>query len=641
MGERIKINAKKSLSAKENSAPHKQKTGFRSQSSHVDRILFLQRTIGNQAVQRLIKSGTLQAKLKIGQPGDKYEQEADRIADAVMRMPEPRVQRQPIEEEEEETIQPKEASTKSPPTRPDIETNIQSSRRGRTPLPKSTRAFFEPRFGHDFSKVKLHTNTRAAELARTEITPLIQRQENLGEEKEEELIQTKITRDVSPEVTHATSSGIQSLQGGGRPLSRLERSFFEPRFGADFSNVRVHNDTLAASAAQAVNARAFTHGHNLVFGAGEYSSESLAGRKLLAHELTHVLQQSGESTHFSMGKNSENTIANSEELSIVSPEFLQQSPRRFTKTSDFQSKQTFERVPRIQRQITGMGISADPIHDYIIKDFRRAQGLPLGGVDPVTGEQVGPTDAQIKYGALWMNKTPKTNVSLGITGPSTIDHYCAIYVPSNAKKCGIYPALNITLTASGVTKGTPVAWSVTKGKGNVKIVGSATKPALTISGVKKSKTQNDVTIQVKAGKNVATHHLSVLEPTSMTAVTKNSKTTSTHVGAALHYKVFDQFNDPMGAGICIDETIIECDSPFKPGVLKFDFKDAPTDKNGMAIDNIFVNNPLGIPSGFCVKLDQDITVGGCGPLLRNIIVIQSTGITVTKGNCKANSSTCP
>jgi hypothetical protein len=54
-----------------------------------DRILFLPRTIGNQAVQRLINSGTLQAKLRIGQPGDKYEQEADRVAEAVMRMPEP------------------------------------------------------------------------------------------------------------------------------------------------------------------------------------------------------------------------------------------------------------------------------------------------------------------------------------------------------------------------------------------------------------------------------------------------------------------------------------------------------------------------------------------------------------------------
>ena len=83
MGERIKINAKKPLSTKENSAPHKQKTGFRARSSHVDRILFLQRTIGNQAVQRLIKSGALQGKLRIGQPGDKYEQEADRVADVV------------------------------------------------------------------------------------------------------------------------------------------------------------------------------------------------------------------------------------------------------------------------------------------------------------------------------------------------------------------------------------------------------------------------------------------------------------------------------------------------------------------------------------------------------------------------------
>ena len=107
MRERIKINANKSLSAKEKSAPHKQKTGFRSQSSHVDRILFLQRTIGNQAVQRQLKSGTLQTKLKIGQPGDKYEQEADRVADAVMRMPEPGVQRQVEPEEEEEMIQAK------------------------------------------------------------------------------------------------------------------------------------------------------------------------------------------------------------------------------------------------------------------------------------------------------------------------------------------------------------------------------------------------------------------------------------------------------------------------------------------------------------------------------------------------------
>ena len=56
--------------------------------SPVDQVSYLQRTIGNQSVQRLIKSGVLQAKLKIGQPGDVYEQEAYRVADAVMRMPE-------------------------------------------------------------------------------------------------------------------------------------------------------------------------------------------------------------------------------------------------------------------------------------------------------------------------------------------------------------------------------------------------------------------------------------------------------------------------------------------------------------------------------------------------------------------------
>ncbi|KAF5424757.1 hypothetical protein C5S42_12550 [Candidatus Methanomarinus sp.] len=72
--------------------------------SPVDRILYLQRTVGNQAVSRLMKSGALQVKLRIGQPGDKYEQEADRVADAVMRMPEPGVQRQVEPEEEEETL---------------------------------------------------------------------------------------------------------------------------------------------------------------------------------------------------------------------------------------------------------------------------------------------------------------------------------------------------------------------------------------------------------------------------------------------------------------------------------------------------------------------------------------------------------
>src|SRR3990172_12115266 len=87
MNERISLADKKSEQKSQNSVPQirRKVESPRSMSSPVDRILYLQRTIGNQAVQRLIKSGALQAKLRIGQPGDIYEQEADRAAEQVMR----------------------------------------------------------------------------------------------------------------------------------------------------------------------------------------------------------------------------------------------------------------------------------------------------------------------------------------------------------------------------------------------------------------------------------------------------------------------------------------------------------------------------------------------------------------------------
>ncbi|MBW2738204.1 MAG: hypothetical protein JRE64_05000 [Deltaproteobacteria bacterium] len=87
MGEKVQVAAKKPEVKRENLASKSRNADqSQSMSSPVDQVMYLQRTIGNQAVQRLIKSGTLQAKLRIGQPGDKYEQEADRVADEVMRM---------------------------------------------------------------------------------------------------------------------------------------------------------------------------------------------------------------------------------------------------------------------------------------------------------------------------------------------------------------------------------------------------------------------------------------------------------------------------------------------------------------------------------------------------------------------------
>lgn len=92
--------------------------------------------------------------------------------------------------------------------------------------------------------------------------------------------------DTLPESVHET------LAAGGAPLDSTTRTTMEPRFGHDFSQVRVHTDGPAADSAEALNARAYTVGQDLVFGAGEYAPGSSDGQHLLAHELTHVVQQS-------------------------------------------------------------------------------------------------------------------------------------------------------------------------------------------------------------------------------------------------------------------------------------------------------------------------------------------------------------
>lgn len=89
----------------------------------------------------------------------------------------------------------------------------------------------------------------------------------------------------APELVHA------ALQASGRPLDPAARAFFEPRFGHDFNDVRVHTGGIAAASAASVSARAYTVGQHIAFAEGEYAPHSASGRRLLAHELTHVVQQ--------------------------------------------------------------------------------------------------------------------------------------------------------------------------------------------------------------------------------------------------------------------------------------------------------------------------------------------------------------
>ena len=176
----------------------------------------------------------IQPKLKVGPPGDRYEQEADRVAEQVMQMPEPSVQRK-VELEEEER------------------------------------------------KEMLHTRSLTHQ-----VTPLVQRQ---IEPEEEEHIQTKQNSRQTAYIDSNLEVQIQSLRGGGQPLARSARNFFESRFGYDFSHVRIYDDTRTAELAQALNAQAFTTDQNIFLRPGEYVPETVDGRRLLAHELVHVVQQ--------------------------------------------------------------------------------------------------------------------------------------------------------------------------------------------------------------------------------------------------------------------------------------------------------------------------------------------------------------
>ncbi len=109
--------------------------------------------------------------------------------------------------------------------------------------------------------------------------------------KKEGLVQRKAASDSGPATAPPVVHNV--LGSAGQPLDPTTRGFLEPRFGHSFGDVRVHTDEQAAEAAGSVNALAFTVGRDVVFGAGQYAPGTTEGRRLLAHELTHVVQQQG------------------------------------------------------------------------------------------------------------------------------------------------------------------------------------------------------------------------------------------------------------------------------------------------------------------------------------------------------------
>ena len=187
-------------------------------------------------IRQILRGPRLQAKLKVGQVQDRLEREADRQADRIMAM--------------------------------------------------SDRDIAGP------------TAVQAPPMASASAPPAAQR---MCTECAEEDVQTKRSDDRDSGGGFAldgqSAQAITALKGGGQPLPASERAFFEPRFKRSFAGVRIHAGQRADAAAQMIRARAFAHGDNIAFARGEYRPGSKAGRRLIAHELSHTVQQSGGQTN--------------------------------------------------------------------------------------------------------------------------------------------------------------------------------------------------------------------------------------------------------------------------------------------------------------------------------------------------------
>lgn len=208
------------------------------------------------------------APLTVNEPGDRFERQADAVAEHVMRTPPSAFN----------------GGGKSLASGDD-ENKLQRRLSERAPQISMQRKCSQCEEEEEQKIVQREVSEGTAQVS------VLQRKCSQCEEEEEERRRKLQRQDAGAGPGAAPPIVHQVLNSPGRPLDGATRSFMEPRFGHDFSGVRIHTDEQAAESAQSVNALAYTVGHDIVFGAGQYAPTLPAGQKLLAHELTHVVQQ--------------------------------------------------------------------------------------------------------------------------------------------------------------------------------------------------------------------------------------------------------------------------------------------------------------------------------------------------------------
>jgi outer membrane protein OmpA-like peptidoglycan-associated protein len=619
----------------------------------------LSRAVGNRTLHRLLRAHSVQPKIAVGPVDDEYEREADRVADDVMRLPDPSatpVQRTPLrvqrmcpecEAEEEKHVQRKGA---------DVQRACPACERE-----------------------KLHRHSEESLTGGFAI-------QNLSRGNEDLFVQCRAESGAGQSAS-IDASAMSGLDGGGRPLQEPTLRFFEGRMGHDFGAVRVHTDAAADKLARSVQAIAFAHGPHLVFRSGAYAPGTDLGRRLLAHELTHTIQQgasaaqrmsgaadsvmlsrtpaapsvqrvcestppppdlgcepatssTGSGTNIMFGLNSDAlTPAQRSTLSAIAAGWHQGGQVAILRIDGFAScdgsannnwRLSCRRAQTVARELEAPSDGSPGV------STANLQVVAHGETDNFDARALPPNRRAVITGG--GTPPPGPPCALTVTGPAEVDHYCAAYVPSDAASCGVFPAPTIALTATGAAAGATVRWSIARGTSRASIVGAILGPTVTIRGDAASVSQGDVTVQVSDGNCTTPHFLTVRQPSQMTAA-QAPTSGPTFIQTMITYTVSDQFGNSMGAGICVDETITICRTN-RPRATPH-FGDAPTDVSGQVQDQLQYSNTGGIPANLCIKIDQVLTAGGCGPLLHNTILFRPTGITLTHAASCAVGDPCP
>lgn len=224
-----------------------------------------------------------------------------------------------------------------------------------------------------------------------------------------------------------------ALSSRGQPLDDATRAFMEPRFGHDFSSVRVHTDAQAAESARSVNALAYTTGQHIAFDQGQYRPEKQAGKQLLAHELSHVVQQGATDTHGSVpnnlliGKASDPLEQSAHQVAagITNPQALKSGPLSGLTAPTIQRQQA-PGVPDVQ--LTPPALTKEQgLASFTIADFA------LGGTK-LTDEQKHTLDEAVEQIRSLLAAHPDAYISIvGHTDTTGSDERNAVVGQGRAK----------------------------------------------------------------------------------------------------------------------------------------------------------------------------------------------------------------